>query len=98
MFANVLSKKRNDMKDKIKKILSSYKVLGAKQDLITDELCVLLGVMPSIILTQTWIEDEEDKNGWVGSGWNEPNGYVLDDVIEEDKYYNSTKAIFTYSA
>ena len=59
---------------------------------------VLDPVMPSIILTQTWVEDEEDKNGWIGSGWGEPEGYEIDDIIEEDKYYNSTKAIFTYSA
>ena len=32
------------MKDKIKKILEEYKVYGAKQDLITEELLVLFNV------------------------------------------------------
>ena len=54
--------------------------------------------MPSITLTQTWVEDEEDKNGWLGSGWNEPDGYEIEDVIEQDKYGNDTEAIFIYSA
>ena len=33
------------MEDKIKKILEKYKVYGAKQDLITEELLVLFSVV-----------------------------------------------------
>lgn len=35
------------MKKDIKKILEEYKVFGAKQDLITEELCVLFDVVKS---------------------------------------------------
>ena len=85
------------MKDKIHSTVLGYASSVAEANKLTNELCILLGVMPSIILTQTWVEDEEDKSGWIGSGWGEPEGYEIDDVIEEDKYYNETKAIFSYS-
>lgn len=53
--------------------------------------------MPDIVLTQDWSEDEHEKTGWLGSGWNEPQGYELEEVIEQDKYYNHTKAIFKWT-
>jgi len=52
--------------------------------------------MPRIVLTQEWTEDEDEKTGWYGSGWYEPDGYVLEEVIEHDKHYNPVKAIFIH--
>jgi len=56
------------------------------------------GVMPRIVLTQDWVEDTHEKTGWCGSGWDEPDGYELEEVIEQDKFYNPVKAIFVYVA
>ena len=72
MHPNGRSKKRNDMEDKIRKILNKYKVLGAKQDLITEELCVLIGVVGSTVYDcdecikypcalQEWSSDKNKK-------------------------------------
>lgn len=45
----------------------------------------------NIILTQEWSEDE---NGWEEEGWNEPEGYYIDIIIEYDKFYHPIKASF----
>jgi len=55
-------------------------------------------VMPRIVLTQEWEESTDDKTGWSGSGWNEPEGYQLEEVIDYDKYSHALKAIFVYGA
>ena len=65
---------------------------------IIDDLINQRALTIPVVMLRLEEKLQEYKSGWIGSGWNEPKGYVLDDVIEEDKYYNSTKAIFTYSA
>jgi hypothetical protein len=47
-----------------------------------------------IILTQEWYEDSEERTGWVSSGWDEPDGYVLERVLDSDKYGHPIKAVF----
>lgn len=61
-----------------------------------DDILSLFGVMPRIVLTQDWYESEEEKNGWLGYVWNEPKGYELEEIINQDKFYNPTQAIFKY--
>ena len=46
------------MKDKIKKIPSSYKVLGGKQDLITEELFDLFSVIGCLICIMDNVEGD----------------------------------------
>lgn len=58
----------------------------------------LFSVMPRIVLEQEWEESTDDKTGWSGSGWNEPEGYELEEVVDYDKYNNPLKAIFVYGA
>ena len=50
-----------------------------------------------IVLYQEWFEDEEDKTGWISTGWNEPNGYELYKIVDTDKYDHPTMAIFKLS-
>ena len=44
LFANVLSKKRNDMKDKIFEVVKNHTENEETAMQLTNELCVLLGV------------------------------------------------------
>lgn len=68
-----------------------------------EQLLLLFGVSPRIILFQQWEEDPDDKTGWSTWGWEYENGnlfdevgYELEEVLEEDKYGHITKARFKY--
>lgn len=68
-----------------------------------DEILLLFGVSPRIILVQQWEEDPDDKTGWSTWGWEYENGnlfdevgYELEEVLEEDKYGHITKARFKF--
>ena len=47
-----------------------------------------------LIAYQEWTEDED---GWTGSGWNEPDGYEMQEIIQEDKHSHPTRAVFVYT-
>jgi hypothetical protein len=48
----------------------------------------------TIELTQDWIEDNESKTGWYGLGWCEPEDYVIDEILDSDKFGNPILARF----
>lgn len=55
----------------------------------------------TLILTQTWEEDLDEKTGWFSCGWFYENGkpydgigYVINEVLDTDKHGNITKALF----
>lgn len=58
------------------------------------------GVSPELVYaTQEWSESDTSKTGWEGSGWILPQGfsqanYELEYIVDQDKFYNPTKAIF----
>lgn len=52
-----------------------------------------------IYATQEWTETVENKSGWESNGWIFPEGlneqdYEIEYVVEQDKFYNPTKATF----
>lgn len=50
----------------------------------------------SIVLEQEWYESEDEKNGWGSLGWDEPEGYELEEILDTDKHGHPTKAVFIY--
>lgn len=83
------------MEKKIIEIITQTHLTPKEQ---ANKVLDLFSVMQRIVLTQDWYEDDEEKNGWFGYGWNEPKGYELEEIIEFDKFSNPTKAIFKYVA
>jgi len=81
--------------EEIKTILTDFKHdrIGSKDAI--DQLWLLHNKLPEhIVLGQEWYEDLEEKTGWLGSGWNEPDGYELMEIIDSDKFGNPIQAIF----
>ena len=48
-----------------------------------------------IILSQTWFETDQNKNGWDTFGWNKPDNYELDKVLDTDIFGHPILGMFT---
>ena len=66
------------MEDKIKKILEEYKVYGAKQDLITEELLVLFNVSN----TEGKLQAVEDLIEFARNNCREWNNDEMEEIID----------------
>jgi len=80
MAYNVLSKKRNDMKDEILQIAYNLEKGKINEDTAKKELCVLLCVIPREIPDKLYLEIEEKKC--------ERYGGVLAKINKQAEYSN----------
>ena len=91
------------MKEKVLDIAKKIYHNHITPEVATELIFEMFGIKPSIILYQEWEEDHVDGTGWSTWGWEDENGnffdesgYELEEVLDQDKHGNITKARFKY--